>query len=382
MLRQDKGDEFMRLLPLPLVQPGMRLGKAILSEEGQTLLGYQVELTQSTIHKLGQLGYHQLYIEDPRTDDILIQDPLREETRSLVRGHLLRVFQSLMKSGGMLSASEKMLFAKSASQSVHMILDDVQASSRPTDDTIMLMDLNRRLHSPVEHFLQNAMNVCVYASRLAITEGFTRDDQYTIALGAMFHDIGNTQISPKLLQKTSALSQQEYIEVQKHTQFGFDILRDIPGIPLLAAHCALQHHEKRDGRGYPFGLAGNRIHPFAEWVGLLDHYDAMVNPRPYRSAIPPDYALEILFAGTGTLYDKSKVEAFRNKVAIFPLGLSVRLSTGETGIVSRITNYKQRPVVRVLTQPNGEELKQPYEIDLSRHLHIMIFRVGEDALVH
>ncbi|WP_284643719.1 HD-GYP domain-containing protein [Paenibacillus silviterrae] len=373
----------MRLLPISFIQPGMRLGKPIVTEEGKTLLGYHVELTQGVLTRLRQMGFHQLYIEDPRTDDIRIEDPLREETRTLVRGNLLRIFQTMMSSGGELSNTEKLMFAKAATQSVQGILDDVQASSRPNDDTIVLMDLNRRSHSPMEHFTQNAVNVCVYATRLGLTERFTKDDLYAIALGGMFHDIGNSLISPKLLQKDSSLSPQEYSEIQKHTEYGYKILKELPGMPLLAAHCALQHHEKFSGGGYPSGLSGSSIHSFAQWVGLLDAYDAMINPRPYRSAIPPDYALEMLFAGAGTLYDKCKVEGFRNKVAIYPVGLSVRLSTGESGLVSRINHsYKQRPVVRVLTSPSGEDLKHPYEIDLSRHLHIMIFRVGEDALVH
>ncbi|MDQ1911558.1 hypothetical protein RAC89_14095 [Paenibacillus sp. GD4] len=67
------------------------------------------------------------------------------------------------QAGGELSNTEKLMFAKAATQSVQGILDDVHASSRPNDDTIVLMDLNRRSHSPMEHFTQNAVNVCVYA---------------------------------------------------------------------------------------------------------------------------------------------------------------------------------------------------------------------------
>jgi hypothetical protein len=78
------------------------------------------------------------------------------------------------------------------------------------------------------------------------------------------------------------------------------------------------------------------------------------------------------------LYDLDKVKFFRNKVSIFPLGLSVQLSSGESGIVSKVmADYKHRPVVRVLKDSNGAVLKQPYEIDLSRNLSIMIDRVGE-----
>jgi hypothetical protein len=92
--------------------------------------------------------------------------------------------------------------------------------------------------------------------------------------------------------------------------------------------------------------------------------------------------LEVLYGNAGTLYDMNMVKLFRNNVAIFPLGLSVSLSTGEKGIVSRINpSSMQRPVIRVLRDAGGMELRSPYEIDLSRTLNITINEVGEQLLV-
>jgi HD-GYP domain-containing protein (c-di-GMP phosphodiesterase class II) len=372
----------MRLLPLSAAKAGMRLGKAIFSEEGRTLVGHNVELSQAMINKLIRLGYQQIYIADKRTDDIRIDNILREETRSLIRDQLLHLFQMLQISKPM-TIGDRNTVSRKAHQCIGMLMDDLRSQAKPSHDTIMLMFMDRSTFSIVEHFYQNALNVCVYAVRIGMIEGYSYSDLEALGLGAMFHDIGNTQISQALLTKNTKLSHQEYEEVKKHTSHGFNILRKIPAMPLLSAHCALQHHEKVNGSGYPSALAETKIHPFAQWVGLLDAYDAMTNPRPYRPSLPPDHALENLFTGAGTLYDKSKVEFFRNKVAIYPLGLSVRLSTGQSGIVSKINpSFKQRPVVRVLTNERGEQLRHPEEIDLSRHLHIMIYRIGEDALVH
>ncbi|MCR8636359.1 HD-GYP domain-containing protein [Paenibacillus radicis (ex Xue et al. 2023)] len=371
----------MRLIPISMIRPGMRLGKPIMSEEGQTLLGYQVELSQGLINKLKQMGYQQLYIEDNRTDDIYIEDAIREETRAVVRSQLIRTFQMLQSSRA-LTAGDRNALSKTALQCIGQVNDDLRLHTRPSDDTIMLMLMNRSSFSIFEHFFQNALNVCVYASRIGMIEGYNREDLEALSLGAMLHDIGNTQVPQNLLLKASALTTVEFEEVKKHTEHGFNLLKETPGVPLLSAHCALQHHEKINGTGYPFGLSGTGVHPFAQWVGLLDAYDAMTNPRPYRASLPPDQAIEVLFTGAGTLYDMSKVEFFRNKVAIYPVGLSVRLSTGQLGIVSKINpTFKQRPVVRILTNEHGMDLRHPEEIDLSKHLHIMIFRIGEDALV-
>ncbi|WP_248929737.1 HD-GYP domain-containing protein [Paenibacillus hamazuiensis] len=372
----------MRLLPTSMVKPGMRLGKAITAEDGKVLLGYNVTLTGNLIDKLKKMGYFQLYIEDARTSDIIIEDALRDDTRVALRNSLLRLFSQLSSPGAANNFNELKAFSKAAGQCMSLVMDDLDAKRTTLNDTIMVTRALRTSTSQIEHFFQNALNVCVYAVKLGIILGLTRDEQYTLGLGALFHDIGNTQIPLPLLQKNTALTSAEFQKIQKHTEYGFTILKNSPGIPLVAAHCALLHHEKTDGSGYPFGLPGNKVHPFAKWVGLLDAYDAMTNPRPYRAAIPPDQALEILFAGAGTLYDKDKVELFRDKVAIYPLGQDVALSTGQSGIVSKInSSVKHRPTVRVLRNENGEELGIPYEIDLSQHLHIMIQRVGVDMLV-
>ncbi|NHN32307.1 HD-GYP domain-containing protein [Paenibacillus agricola] len=372
----------MRLLPLAMVKPGMRLGKPIISEKGQIWIGYNMELSQSMINKLIQLGYQQIYIVDKRTDDIYIEEVLREETRSLLSGQLMRTFQTLQASRS-LTLGDRNVLSKTAHRCIGLIREDLKSYTRPSADTIMLMVLNRSSFSIVEHFYQNALHVCVYAIQIGMIEGYSSVDLEALGLGAMLHDIGNSLVPQALLTKKSSLTKMEFAQIQKHTELGFKLLREIPGIPILSAHCALQHHEKVNGTGYPLALAGTHVHPFAQWVGLLDAYDAMTNPRPYRASLPPDHALENLFTGAGTLYDKSKVEFFRNKVAIYPVGLSVRLSTGQTGIVSKINpSFKQRPVVRVLTNEHGEQLRHPEEVDLSSHLHIMIYHIGEEAFVH
>ncbi|MBE1443965.1 HD-GYP domain-containing protein [Paenibacillus sp. OAS669] len=374
----------MRLLPISMVHPGMKLGKPIVSEEGQTMLSYHSELSLPDIRKLKLMGFQQLHIDDPRTEDIRITDAVREETSAAVRHHLMPAFQRLQQSGDWNSGDMRSL-SQAALQSMKLIVEDLQEQNRqsPEDDSIWLMHTYKNSLSILDQLCQNALNVCVYATRIGIVDGYGHDDLYAFGLGGMLHDIGNTQVSPKLLLKTAPLTPLEYEEIQKHTEYGYKIVKDAPDIPLLSAHCTLQHHEKINGSGYPAGLTKAGIHPFAQWIGLLDAYDAMTNPRPYRPAFSPEHALENLFTRAGTLYDREKVDSFRSRAVIYPVGLSVRLSTGQIGIVSKHNpSFKHRPVVRILTNEQGQELLQPVEIDLSRHLHIRIYRIGEDALVH
>jgi HD-GYP domain-containing protein (c-di-GMP phosphodiesterase class II) len=372
----------MRIIPTLLCHPGMRLGKAIFSEEGQVLVGYHVELTSNMIRKLSQLGVDHLYIDDPRTDDIIIEDPIHSETRRMLTESLGKIFtrfspMTAMSTGPTQASTMSKLFLEGMSR----VIDDLAGLKH---DAVMLDALNLVPPTSMEqHFTQNAVNVCLYATKLAMTEGgFNRDELMTIGLGALLHDVGSVQIPLQILQKNTSLTPNEYMEIQKHSEFGYQMLKDEIGIPLISAHCALQHHERMDGSGYPYGLKGEEIHPYARWIGILDSYDAMIHPRAYRDAMCPSEAIEVLYANAGKLYDIDKVRLFRNNVAIFPLGLSVSLSTGEKGIVSRLnSNCMQRPVVRVLRNSIGEDLKQPYEVDLSRMLHVMISEIGEQLAI-
>jgi HD-GYP domain-containing protein (c-di-GMP phosphodiesterase class II) len=372
----------MRILPTTMCQSGMRLAKPIYTEEGHVLVGHQVELTNSMLRKLSQLGVNYLYIEDSRTEDILIKDPLHDQTRSLLRTSLGQIFERFGATVGISSnahSSDSMgrLFQEGMSR----VIDDLYGHK---DEAVMLAAINLTAPNNMEqHFSQNALNVCIVATKLAIQEGsFTRDDLMTIGMGALLHDVGNVHITKQILEKKAPLTSNEFMEVQKHAEYGFQLLKDTFGVPLVAAHCALQHHERMNGSGYPYGLVGEQIHPYARWIGMLDSYDAMIHPRSYRNAMTPNHALEVLYGNAGTLYDINMVKLFRNNVAIFPLGLSVSLSTGEKGIVSRINpSSMQRPVVRVLRDAAGQELRSPYEIDLSRTLNIIINEVGEQLLV-
>jgi HD-GYP domain-containing protein (c-di-GMP phosphodiesterase class II) len=373
----------MRILPTMMCQSGMFLGKAIYTEEGQVLVGHRVELTDNMIRKLSQLGIDYLHIDDPRTDDILIEDPIHEETRSMLRFSLGKIFERFGATAGIsfsritTTSSIGKLFQEGMSR----VIDDLYSHK---NDAVMLTSLNLLPPNNMEqHFCQNALNVCVYVTKLAMADGsFNRDELMSIGLGALLHDVGNVNIPLQLLEKKAHLTPNEFMEIKKHTEYGFQLLKDEIGIPLIAANCALQHHERMNGSGYPYGLAGDQIHPYARYIGMFDSYDAMIHPRSYRQAMPPHHALEVLYANAGTLYDINMVKLFRNNVAIFPLGLSVSLSTGEKGIVSRLNlSSMQRPVVRVLRDASGIELKEPYEIDLSYTLNIIINEIGEQLVV-
>lgn len=363
----------MRLLPITVCKPGMKLGRNIYNEEGLTLLAEHMELTDSIISRLSMHGIDFLYIDDPRTDDIAIPELLTDETRQAATRVIRSHFRRLMDDSSRKKPALVGALSKDFRQILNMIIDDL---SHQQNAMIMLTVMQITDH----YLFQHSINVCIYATLLGMAHGYNRDQLQTMGLGALLHDIGKTKIDMDILKKPGELSDEEFGSMKQHTVLGFQMLKDEPNIPLLAAHCALQHHERLDGSGYPRSLKGYEILEYAKWIGLVDAYDAMTTHRVYRNAMLPHQVMEILYTEAGIKFDLDKVELFRDKVAIYPLGVSVMLNTGESGVVVDLNaSYPQRPVIRILKNEGGEELKVPYEVDLSKKLTLMIESVNEPA---
>ncbi|CAM4274165.1 HD-GYP domain-containing protein [Paenibacillus alkaliterrae] len=363
----------MRLLPIAACRPGMKLAKKIFSQEGLVLLGENIELTERLISRLEQCGIQYVYVADLRTVDIVLPSLISEDTMRHALKDIRTNFREMMDRPKRKKGVTYPYIAQPFKQMMNSIIDDLTAHK---DAMIMLMNMNS-----VDHYLyQHSMNVCVYTTLLGMSHGYNRDELTTLGMGALLHDIGKTRIAADVLKKPGSLSREEFEEMKQHTRIGYELLKDEPNLPLLVAHCAFQHHERIDGSGYPRGIKGNEIHDYAKWIGLVDSYDAMTTNRVYSAPILPHDALERLYAGTGTLYEQRMLQLFRDKVAIYPIGISVRLQSGEQGIVADINySYPHRPIIRILYNEAGEELKSPYEIDLSQHLTQMIISVNGDS---
>ncbi|NQX59582.1 HD-GYP domain-containing protein [Paenibacillus qinlingensis] len=361
----------MLFMPINMCQPGMRLAKNIYNDDGMVLLAVNVELTQRLLDRLFSYGIDYIYIEDARTNDIIQEDVIQDETRSKAVIEIRNTFKKVMEDSNKRGAVNYYDIGRNFRDVMKMIIDDLSAHEGAM---VMLNNMNVKDN----YLFQHSVNVSIYAIMLGISYGYSRDKLETLGLGALLHDIGKTKVPLGILRKPSQLTPQEFNEMKNHTTYGFNLLKDEPNIPLLSAHCALQHHERINGSGYPRGIQGGEINEFARWIGLVDSYDAMTTTRVYRRPLLPHEAMEQLFAGSGTMYDQSQIALFRDKIAIYPLGITVRLNTGEYGLVSKLNmSVPHRPTIRVLQDEAGTVLKEPYEIDLSSKLSILISEIGE-----
>jgi len=362
----------LRLVSIQYCKPGMRLARAIRNDDGLILLGEHVELTATTIQRLEQLGIHRLYIEDSRTEDVVVPDVISEDTRVQALKTIRTNFQAFMNDAAQGRFKHHPHLGKEFRKALELILDDLK-----NHEQAMIM-LNT-IHATDHYLYQHSLNVCLYALMLGSAMGYTQDQLTTLGLGAMLHDIGKTLVPEQILLKPGPLTAEEMSIMQRHTEDGFRMLKDIPNISLITAHCALQHHERLDGSGYPRGIKGDEIHEYSRLVAIVDTFDAMITHRVYKPAALPHQAVEALYAGAGRLFDFDMVTMFRDRVAIYPPGTTVELNTGEIGVVVDInSSLPHRPVVRIIIDADGQDLHDLYEIDLSKKMNVTIARVLEN----
>jgi hypothetical protein len=125
---------------------------------------------------------------------------------------------------------------------------------------------------------------------------------------ATLHDVGKLGVPTRLLRKTGRLDEKEFEEIRLHPSRGVEVVRDIAFLD-EAYSAILHHHERMDGLGYPSGLRGMRIPPFARIIAVADAFDSMTSTRSYRGARGSDEALTELRANSGTQFDPAIVDA-------------------------------------------------------------------------
>jgi len=133
---------------------------------------------------------------------------------------------------------------------------------------------------------------------LAVRLGLAEQTGVIVRLAAPLHDVGKIAISDDIVRKKGPLDDYERLQMERHTLIGAELLGDSPSLLVQSAHeIALSHHERWDGSGYPYGLAGDAIPLFARIVALADVYDALRSKRPYKRAFSHDEACEVILRG-------------------------------------------------------------------------------------
>ncbi|MCE5287070.1 MAG: HD-GYP domain-containing protein [Pelosinus sp.] len=354
----------MRRILLNNIAAGMKLARPLYTADGTVLLNAGIDLNERFVSRLKEFDLSYIYIEDELTQDIDVQDVVSEKTRVEAVAAAKNIMENVRLGRGVDSEQAKKI--------ANMLVDEL-CGKRGT--MLNLIDMRTRS----DYLFAHAVNVCVLSILTGLNMGYDEIRLRDLGIGALMHDIGKLQISSEICNKAENLTPKEETEFKRHPEIGFEILRKNQEFSILSAHCAFQHHEHYDGSGYPRGLRQEEIHQYAGIVAIADRYDALISDTPKHSAISVYEALAIITRAAGTYFAPEIVENFVKNIAVYPIGSMVRLSNNQVGVVVDFSREnKTKPVVRIITDENRQQINTLQEIDLSKNPALYIAGVEEE----
>ena len=160
----------------------------------------------------------------------------------------------------------------------------------------------------------HSKRVAEYSRMIASRMGKSKEEQEAIYRAGLLHDVGKIRIPAEIINKPGKLTEEEYNIIKVHPVTGYHILRNISDSNFIAVG-AKYHHERYDGRGYPNGLAGEKIPEVARILGVADAYDAMASNRSYRNALPQEIVKSEIEKGKGTQFDPDIADIMLQMIA-------------------------------------------------------------------
>ncbi len=216
-----------------------------------------------------------------------------------------------------------------------------------------------------EYLFNHSVNVGILSIALGEHLGHTGEALHDLGVGAFLHDLGKVNWPDEIYRKARDLSEEEWQIVKSHPEEGVKLIFRMEAISLVSLRPVLEHHMRHDRSGYPSRPRDYQIHPFGIVVQTADVYDAITTARPYQAAMEPTRAIARMKELAGTAFDPAVLEKFIEMLGIYPAGTVVRLDTGELALVLRPNREDSaRPVVRLLRDPAGNDIREKREVDL------------------
>ncbi len=315
------------------------------------------------------------------------------EDRAAVDGLQVTLQENIAKAsdrkandGKQVSAADEIINArgiyKEATNVIHRLLEDVRLGKQvelehiePVTEKIVnsvfrnkdaLVSLTR-IKSRDQYTFMHSVSVSGLLASFALDLGMARSRIRQLVMGGLLHDIGKMKIPLAILNKSDRLTDEEFKIMQKHVQFGMDLLSGMPGLTNDAMDVVAMHHEHIDGKGYPKGLKGDEISEVGQMSAIIDVYDALTSVRCYKNAWEPSFTLKKLLEWGGSHVNRELVSHYIRCLGIYPVGSLVQLESGLVGIV-REQHEKDllRPDLRIIYNSRFEKYVQIKDIQLRK----------------
>lgn len=303
--------------PTAEARPGMKLASSIIKESGQVILAEGTVLTASFIEKLKLMNLEFIDVAENAAAEAPTP-PTSVETFGAVYDNTLQVIENCFATTRYFKEVPLIQMKELADTSVNLMADAAG-----------VFGYLRIIRKQDDYTFQHSINVAIISGIVGKWVGLSGEELKDLIFAGLLHDIGKTQIPIEILNKPAKLTQEEMKIMKSHTIEGYKMLLGEAGINESILCGVLQHHEKIDRTGYPSGISGEQIHPFAKIIAVADIYDAMTSDRVYRVGQTPfEVVADIRQEAFGKL-DPAICMTFLNNILDYFIGAKVVLSDGE-----------------------------------------------------
>lgn len=339
-------------LQVSLLAPGMELARDVHSADGKVLIGEGTVISNHTIKKLKNWHINTVNIYNEVAANPIVDPKIQQFVNSYNKS--VTVVQEAFET---IRATQE------------VPLDTFSATAEELAENVMaagnVIDRLYDLPAVDDATFQHSVNVGVISALIATWMGYPPDVVNAISLSGLMHDVGKAKLPVQLLNQTDKLPPADYNLYQRHAAYGYEMVRDLPGLAQSVMAGVVQHHERTDGSGYPYKLTPDKIHPYANIVAIADLYDEAltVNREPTLACSP--------YSGLEKLEDeKYRVNPeiclmFTSRMLNYLSGNIVALTDGRQGRV--VCLDKTRPSRSIVQLTDGTVLDLSDETDLRIH---------------
>lgn len=329
---------------------GEILGVPIVSSTDVVLVHSDIVLDEGWIQKIKDLGITSVMIRDDSVENTHITiEETKEKSQEIVK----KVFERhIYKQAGELAA-----IGEEAEKIVTSVIEDPHVLEEVTEIRKVSTDM-----------YSHCINVCSLATIMALRLKMSEQQVRNVSLGAILHDIGLRYITvPYMNVNVENMGGNDALEYKKHTIYGYSAAQNEPWVPDAVKEIILLHHERENGSGYPFQQTTERLRPEIKLVAICDAFDTLISGVGGEKMKVYE-AIEYLKVNAGILFDAAITNKVLSSVAMYPVGMKVRTSENETAVVFRQNSISDRPVLKMLTDSQGNEYQEEVYKDLMKVL--------------
>ncbi|MBF0345753.1 MAG: HD-GYP domain-containing protein [Nitrospirae bacterium] len=343
---------------------------------------------ESQIKKIIGLGISDVYIDTEKGLDVE-----KAVTRQEIQENLHKEFKEVIEAKkpstqNHVSTAEETktatLVIKEAKKIVSNVMDDVRMGKQvkmeriaPVVDKMIdsvfrnqdaLVSLGK-LKTVDEYTFMHSVSVAAMMISFCREMRVERKEIEEIACGAILHDIGKVKVPIAVLNKPGKLTEDEFVQIKQHVNYGIDIIEKIPTISYNSMCVVSQHHEHYSGKGYPNGLKGDEINKYGQMMAVVDVFDAITSNRCYHKGMSTIEAMRKLLEWSDSNFNKTVTHNFIRSIGIYPVGSLVRLKSNRLSVVvdRGVENSYFEPIVKVVYDINKSKyIFPPFTLDLSK----------------